>query len=308
MVAGLGVDREHALARRQLVGAEPHVVGGLHVAVDHPAQRVRRLVDAQHAALLAARVERAELRLDVVHRLVRRLVGHAVEPVQRALVDLTGDRDLALGLEPADRLDRGRVVAPGDVAEEPLDRHQPRLQVAHLLAGGAPGQQRRSGVQDVEELVVGRLPGHGDQPLPGAPVDDAGGLQAALGLEAAHGLAGDGAVAGRRQLGEPGELEEPGLELPHLHAAVAGGEHRAARLARLLRDRVGQRLVAVRLVGRGLDRGRGLLDRFARSLGGAPGGLGGEHAGAVRRSAGEADDEHGDQQRLEQAHRVLRGR
>ena len=80
-----------------------------------------------------------------------------VQPVQGALVDLAGHRDLPLGLEAADRLDRRRVVGAGHVAEQPLDRHQPGLQVAHLLAGVAAREERRSGVQDVEQLVVGRL-------------------------------------------------------------------------------------------------------------------------------------------------------
>ena len=83
-----------------------------------------------------------------------------MQPVQRALVDLAGDRDLALLLEAADGLDRGGVVRAGDVAEQPGDRDQAGLQVADLLAAGAGLEDRGARVEHVEQLVVRRLLRH----------------------------------------------------------------------------------------------------------------------------------------------------
>ena len=136
-------------------------------------------------------------------------------------VDLAGHRDLALVLEAPDRLDGGGVVGPGDVAEQPGDGDQPGLEVADLGAGVAARQQGGAGVEDVEQLVVGRLLRHRAEATPGPLVDDAGGLQSALGLEAGDALAGRAVVDAGGQLGEPRELEEPGLELAHRAPAVA---------------------------------------------------------------------------------------
>ena len=142
MVAAHPVDAEDALPGRQQLGAEPHVDGPEHLAVDDPAQRLAGLVDAQDPADPAAGVERARLvparGREVVHRRPRRGRRHRVQAVQGALVDLAGDRDPALGLEAAHRLGRGGVVAAADVAEQPLDRHQPGLEVADLVAPVAP--------------------------------------------------------------------------------------------------------------------------------------------------------------------------
>jgi hypothetical protein len=76
-----------------------------------------------------------------------RLARHRGEPVERALVDLAGHRDLALGLEAAHRLGRDVAVVAGHVGVEPVDLGQPCLQVAHLVAGVAGSDQGRAGLE-----------------------------------------------------------------------------------------------------------------------------------------------------------------
>ena len=166
MVGVLGVDVEEALAGRAVRRAEPHVQRLEDLAVDDPAQRLAGLVDAQHPAGLAAGVERAGLVAARRSATSPRGVGALVIACSRSRVrwstsPVTGISRLAWKPRTASTV--VGVVAAGDVAEQPLDRHQPGLQVADLVAAVAGAEDRRAGVEDVEELVVGGRLRHRDQ-------------------------------------------------------------------------------------------------------------------------------------------------
>src|SRR4051812_10692176 len=186
----LALDAEAPLARRRAHRPEPDIHPQLRLAADDPGQAVGALADADRATGQTALVQpaRGRLRHPVVQRVLRRRPGHRDQPAPRPGVDLPGDRDPPLPLEPAHAA-RGRAaVRAGDQTREPPDLLQPRLQLADLAAGRALLVDRLARPQDVVALVAGG----GLRPLlelrPRRRVDGAGLLQIALALEALHAL------------------------------------------------------------------------------------------------------------------------
>src|SRR5690606_33843860 len=107
----------------------------------------------------------------------------------RPPVDPAADGQSVLGLEVADREGGGLVVPAVDVAVEPTVLAHPGLEVAHLAALAAAGEQC---LARADLLGLRRGPGHRNQALPGALVQHAGHLPADLLLELAD--AGRGAL------------------------------------------------------------------------------------------------------------------
>ena len=184
VVARLAEDRERALAGRQLVGAEAHLDGPEHHAVDHPAQRARRLVDAHRppvgSAGRAAGPAGTMLKSSA-------LVGSRVISLSRVSVrrsTCAGHRDPALGLEALHRLDGRAGVAAGHPGVVPAHLLEPGLHLAHPHAGVAALEQGRA--RACRRCAAPRSWARSvraDDLQPGALVDDAVGGPAAAPLE-----------------------------------------------------------------------------------------------------------------------------